>query len=87
MWSSFLLPFQILICSRPTSGSCDQSEVFCMLSEAHMAVNAVGLKVPLLLLDAATSNRAAVKNFIRTGFGATGMRMVHMFDPTHIFKR
>ena len=87
LWSSFLLPFQILVCSRPTTVDSDATEVYCMMCEAQMAINAVGLHAPLFITDAAKANRAAFSTHMRHGFGATGMDMIYFFDPTHIFKR
>ena len=60
LWSSFLLPFQILVSSRATNKGVDNTRVYCLIMEAYMAVTAFGLEVPLLILDAASANRSAM---------------------------
>lgn len=87
LWSSFMLPFQILVSSRPTAGDCSGGEIFAIISEAYAALNVVGIQVPLLVLDACSPNRSACCDHMTAGFGPTGLNMLYAFDPTHIFKR
>ena len=87
LWSSFILPFQILVSARSTTKDIDGTEVQSMMCEAFMAVNCVGLTSPLLICDAASSNKNAIRNHMCEGCGPTGMKLWHMFDPTHIYKR
>ena len=87
LWSSFLLPFQILVCSRPTSGDCDGTEIFTMIAEAEAGLCAIGLTTTLIILDACPSNRNAIEQHFADGLGSTGMKITFTFDPTHIYKR
>lgn len=87
LWSSFFLPYQILVSSHPTSGHCDGSEIHAMMMEAIAGVNAVGLTAQLLICDACKANRNVVENHLKDNLGPTGMKMRYFFDPTHVFKR
>ena len=87
LWSSFILPYQILVSVRATTKDICGTEICTIINEAFLAINAVGLDAPLCILDAASSNKNAVENHFKEGYGPTGMKMLFIYDPTHVYKR